>query len=123
MASVRVCDFCKKIVTGEDREFKTPEGFVVNAIRLGHWDQRKKEWVSIASGYDLCSECGSRFYDMVCGGDSNIVMRKKTTPTKVYAAKRDQDNKAPEEKKADDLEAEQHNFAQSLKEEGDGSNN
>lgn len=111
MASVKVCDFCKKIVTGEDREFKTPEGFVVNAIRLGHWDQKKREWVSIASGYDLCSECGSRFYDMVCGGESNIVMRKKINPVKSYQKK--DENKAPEEKKAENLETEQNGFAKS----------
>ena len=109
MATIKRCDMCEKIVTGEDRAFKTPDGFIVNAIRLGHWDQRKKEWVSIASGYDLCESCGSKLYDLVCGNGSSIVMRKKNNPVKRSADA----NKAPEENKAADLETEQHEFAKS----------
>ena len=116
MATVKKCDMCEKIVTGEDRAFKTPDGFIVNAIRLGHWDQRKKEWVSIASGYDLCESCASKLYDLVCGNGSSIVMRKKNNPVKPYSRRINysmDDNKAPEENAAVDLEAAQHEFAKS----------
>lgn len=120
MATVVKCDRCGKIVTGDDREFKDPSGFKVNSVRLGFWDQRKKEWKNIASGYDLCSDCASKIYDAVCGEGSEIEMREKINPKKVAAKPAEKavdPNKAPEENQATDLEAEQHSFDQQLKEE------
>lgn len=80
MARITVlkCDMCGrnyelgnqyKHVDGEAHEF------VVNSIRLGDWDQKNKRWNSIASGYDLCSECARKICDVVFSGDSQIKMR------------------------------------------------
>lgn len=118
MAVAKKCDRCGKFYEGtQDRLFKTPEGFPVNAVRLGYWDNKKKEWTHIASAYDLCNECGSKLYDAVCGGNSSIVMHVKTNPKQqknqeITAAKRPHDdNKAPEENAAASLEEEQKAFA------------
>lgn len=89
MAVAKKCDQCGKYYEGTvDRMFKTEEGFYINAIRLGHWDSRKKEWVSLASAYDLCSDCAQRLYDALCGGESNVKMHKKVVKPDVKPAKR-----------------------------------
>lgn len=112
MAVAKKCDRCGKYYEGTmDRMFKTEEGFYVNSIRLGHWDNHKKEWVSIASAYDLCKDCAQKLYEDLCGGDSAVQMRKKNTFKKPDTAKEDISGKT--DVKAASIDEEQKAFAES----------
>ena len=114
MAVAKRCDKCGKFYEGSpDRMFKTEDGFYVNSIRLGHWDSRKKEWVSIASAYDLCKDCAQKLYEDLCGGDSNVQMHKKVVKTDVKPAHRKHDISGTEDVQAATVDAEQKAFAES----------
>jgi len=87
MATIKKCDRCGKMYEGKtDRTFKTPDGFYVNSVRLGNWDNKQKKWRSLASAYDLCSDCASKLYDILVGAaDSQVEMRNnadKKVPAK-----------------------------------------
>lgn len=88
------CDKCGKHHDGKNqyiyRDPETGEEFVVNSFRIGAWNQKKKRWESIASGYDLCEDCARKICDVIFGGSENMVkMRKVQTrddkPGKVVA--------------------------------------
>ena len=77
MAIAKKCDLCGVFYEGrDDRVFTSPEGFKINSIRIGEWDNKNKEWVGIASAYDICEKCGSKLYEMICGAEvSSVKMR------------------------------------------------
>ena len=85
MAQAKKCDRCGRFFEG-DRAYKFNDGeqeFIVNSFRIGNWDQRKKVWKSIASGYDLCENCGREITDVIFAGENNqikmrMVQQKKS---------------------------------------------
>lgn len=85
MAVAKRCDRCGVFFEG-NRAFKYNDGeqeFIVNSFRIGNWDQRKKIWKSIASGYDLCENCGREITDVIFAGENNqikmrMVQQKKS---------------------------------------------
>lgn len=90
------CDRCGKHHDGKDqyiyRDPESGEEFVVNSFRIGAWNQKKKRWESIASGYDICADCARQICDVVFGGSENMVKMRKvqtkedTRPGKVVAS-------------------------------------
>lgn len=77
------CDRCGKFYDGSEKAFKftDPEGVEheINSFRIGDWDSKAKKWKSIASGYDLCYNCGSALFDFMTAGENNQVKFKKTS--------------------------------------------
>lgn len=82
MAVAKRCDRCGKFYDGSEKAFKftDPEGVEheINSFRIGDWDSKAKKWRSIASGYDLCYNCGSALFDFMTSGENNKVKFKKT---------------------------------------------
>lgn len=82
MAIAKKCDRCGRFFEG-NVSYKYNDGeneFIVNSFRVGNWDQKKKIWRSIASGYDLCETCGREITDCIMAGENNqIKMRMVQT--------------------------------------------
>lgn len=100
------CDMCgRNYELGNHYKHVDENGqeFVVNSIRLGDWDQKGKKWNSIASGYDLCSECARKICDTVFAGDSNIKMRAVTQKPRIQ--------RDPKDKAIENVEEAQQQFA------------
>ena len=60
MATAKKCDRCGRYYEGNRNYVYTDENdvkHIINSFRIGNWDQKSKRWISIASGYDLCSKC------------------------------------------------------------------
>ena len=83
MAVAKRCDRCGVFYEG-NRAYKFNDGeqeFIVNSFRVGEWDQKRKVWKSIASGYDLCEKCGREITDVIFAGENNqIKMRAVQAP-------------------------------------------
>lgn len=81
MAVAKRCDRCGKFYDGAEKAFKftDAEGVEhgINSFRIGDWDSKAKKWRSIASGYDLCYNCGSALFDFMTAGENNQVKFKK----------------------------------------------
>lgn len=75
------CDRCGKHHDGKDqylyRDPESGEEFLVNSFRIGAWNQKKKRWESIASGYDICEDCARQICDVIFGGSENMVKMRK----------------------------------------------
>lgn len=75
------CDRCGKHHDGKNqylyRDLETGEEFPVNSFRIGAWNQKKKRWESIASGYDICEDCARQICDVVFGGSENMIKMRK----------------------------------------------
>ena len=94
MAIAKKCDRCGRFFEG-NVSYKYNDGeqeFTVNSFRVGNWDQKKKVWRSIASGYDLCETCGREITDCIMAGENNqikmrmVQTKKDTRPGKVVAS-------------------------------------
>lgn len=103
------CDRCGKFYDGSEKAFKfvDPEGVEheINSFRIGDWDSKSKKWRSIASGYDLCYNCGSALFDFMTAGENNQVKFKKVIGRSVQK---------------DAVEGEQAAFASSQEDNDDG---
>lgn len=77
MAIIRKCDRCGNDVQ-KPYKYKAEAGeFVVNSFRIGNWDNKRKQWRSIASGYDLCATCAEEITTFILGTEeTRIKMRK-----------------------------------------------
>lgn len=109
------CDMCgRNYELGNQYKHVDENGqeFPVNSIRLGDWDQKGKKWNSIASGYDLCSECARKICDAVFAGDSQIKMRAVVQKTR--------SQKDPKDKTIENVEESQQQFANEVTAENDG---
>lgn len=120
MAIAKKCDLCGVFYEGRaDRVFTSPEGFKINSIRIGEWDNKNKEWVGIASAYDICEKCGSKLYDMVCGAEGSSVKmranknRKAVKPDIPETNEADPTPDGATDTKAAAIDAEQAEFAKS----------
>lgn len=82
------CDRCGKFYDGTEKAFKFTDAegveHEINSFRIGDWDSKAKKWRSIASGYDLCFNCGSALYDFMTAGENNQVKFKKTSDRAQY---------------------------------------
>ena len=86
MAQAKKCDRCGVFFEG-NQSYKYNDGeqeFIVNSFRVGNWDQRRKCWRSIASGYDLCPKCGQAVVDVIMGGENNQIQMRKVEVHKNY---------------------------------------
>lgn len=112
MAVAKRCDRCGKFYDGSEKAFKftDPEGVEheINSFRIGDWDSKAKKWRSIASGYDLCYNCGSALFDFMTSGDNNQVKFKKTA------------DRSTQYQKKETVEDEQVAFASTQEDNDDG---
>jgi hypothetical protein len=80
MATAKKCDRCGRYYEGNRNYVYTDENdvkHIINSFRIGNWDQKNKRWISIASGYDLCSACGESIFNFIMSGEyNNIKIRK-----------------------------------------------
>ena len=84
MAIAKKCDRCGRFFEG-NVSYKFNDGddeFIVNSFRLGNWDQKKKVWRSIASGYDLCETCGREITDCIMAGENNQIKMRRVQQKK-----------------------------------------
>lgn len=84
MAIAKKCDRCGRFFEG-NVSYKFNDGedeFIVNSFRLGNWDQKKKIWRSIASGYDLCETCGREITDCIMAGENNQIKMRRVQQKK-----------------------------------------
>ena len=85
------CDRCGKFYDGSEKAFRFTDAesveHEINSFRIGDWDSKSKKWRSIASGYDLCHNCGSALYDFMMAGENNQVKFKKTDRSTQYQKK------------------------------------
>lgn len=106
------CDRCGKFYDGSEKAFKfvDAEGVEheINSFRIGDWDSKSKKWRSIASGYDLCYNCGSALFDFMTAGENNQVKFKKTA------------DRSKQYQKPEIVEEEQAAFASTQEENDDG---
>ena len=112
MAVAKRCDRCGKFYDGAEKAFKFTDAegveHEINSFRIGDWDSKAKKWKSIASGYDLCYNCGSALFDFMTAGENNQVKFKKVVGRSM-----------PDQKK-ETVEEEQAAFASTQEDENDG---
>lgn len=80
MATAKKCDRCGRYYEGNRNYVHTDENdvkHIINSFRIGNWDQKSKRWISIASGYDLCSKCGEDIFNFIMGGENNNITIRK----------------------------------------------
>lgn len=96
MAVAKKCDRCGKFYEGtRDNTYKIVEtdedgmtrDLYINSLRIGNWSTKRKSWISIASAYDLCYECGKEIADVIFdSGELKMRMVKRDRPVKETVA-------------------------------------